>query len=168
MIRLYRFGLLAAVLLLGLVAAGPQPGTESDQTAEVAAITKISDSAYAVFKKAVATSDVDLLLSFFIDTSGVVMPDMNALQGLANIRKRAPLLMRVVGGGKMEITRESMRLHENGQLARDAGTFTVTRKLEDGSTWKFNGTQTLLWKKTAEGVWKLDRAFIGENLRPKR
>jgi len=155
-------------MMPALVAAEPPSIGETDQTAEVAAITKVSDSAYAAFEKAVATSDVNLLLSFFVDTAGVVMPDMNSLQGLENIRKRAPLLMRIVGGGKMEITRTSMRLREDGIIARDAGDFTVTRRLEDGTTWRFDGNHTLFWKKSGDGVWKLDRAFIGEDTRPRK
>ena len=169
MVRLYRLSSFTVVMLIGLLAgsAFAQSGSKPDSSAELATITKISDSAYATFKKAVATTDVNLLLSFFIDTSGVVMPDLNAIQGLDNIRKRAPLLMRVVAGGKLEIKRETMRLREDGLLARDAGKFTVTKKLEDGSTWRFDGTHTLFWKKI-DGVWKLDRVFIGEDPRPKR
>jgi len=166
MIRLYRLGVLAALLIPALVAADTPRKTGKDQTAVTAAVTKVSDSAYAVFKKAVATSNADLLVSFFVDTAGVVMPDENTLTGLDNIRKRAPLLLRIVGGGTMEMERTSMRVQEDGLLARDAGTFTVTRKLDNGGTWRFDGLHTLFWKRTEGGPWKLDRAFIAENPRP--
>jgi ketosteroid isomerase-like protein len=161
---------LSAVLFLVFTApVGAQTSQQQEKkAAELAAITKVSDSAYGVFKKAIATSDIDLLLSFFVDTGGVVMPDMQGLLGLDNIRKSAPTLMRVVGGGDLEIQRESMRLRDELDVARDAGTFTVTRTMEDGSVWRFDGLHTLFWKKTADGVWKLDRAFIGENPRARR
>lgn len=168
MIRLYRLVLLVALLIPGLVAADSSQKTKKDNSAAVAAVTKVSDSAQAVFRKAVATSNVDQLLSFFVDTAGVVMPDKNSLQGLDNIRKRAPLLMRIVGGGTMVMERTSMRVQEDGLFARDAGTFAVTRKLDNGGTWRFDGLYTLFWKKTDDGPWKLDRAFLAENPRPER
>lgn len=169
MVRFHRLGLPAAILIVGLISTTvlAQSDSKPDQSAEEALVTRTSDSAHAVFKKAVATTDVNLLLSFFIDTSGVVMPDLKAIQGLENIRKRAPLLMRVVSGGNLEIVRESLRMKEDGLIARDAGNFTVTKKLEDGGTWKFDGVYTLFWKKTADGTWKIDRAFLGENPKAK-
>ena len=162
--------LLSAVLFVVFtVPAGAQTSQQEEKkAAELAAITKVSDSAYGVFKKAIATSDIDLLLSFFVDTGGVVMPDMQGLLGLDNIRKSAPTLMRVVGGGDLEIHRESMRLRDELDVARDAGTFTLTRTMEDGNVWRFDGLHTLFWKKSPDGVWQLDRAYIGENPRARR
>jgi ketosteroid isomerase-like protein len=151
------------------IASAPVSAQDSDLEAKKQAameeMTKVSDSAYGVFKEAVATSDIDLLLSFFVDTGGVVMPDMKGLLGLDNIRKSAPTLMRVVGGGDLEMKRESIRIRDELDVARDAGRFTVSRQMEDGGTWKFEGLHTLFWVKSEDGTWKLDRAYIGENPR---
>jgi ketosteroid isomerase-like protein len=170
MIRLERlWPIVAAVVLFGSIpaVAGHKPKSKAEMEATRKEITKVSDSAYAVFEKAVATSDANLLTSFFVDTAGVVMPDQNSITGLGNIRSKVPLLLRIVGGAKMDIKRTSMRVMDTVDLARDAGTFTLTRKLEDGGTWKFYGVHTLFWKKTGDGPWKLDRAFLGEDPRHK-
>jgi len=159
--------MMAAVFFLAAVPARPQADDAKSQAKaqDLKTITSVSDSACQMFNKAVAQSDPDLLLSLFLDTAGVVMPDMNSLTGLQELRRRAPLLMAVIGGGKLEMTRSNIRVHDSLDIARDAGYFTLDRKLEDGGNWKFNGYYTLFWKKTEGGIWKIDRAFIGERKR---
>jgi len=123
------------------------------------------DSAQARYSEAVVKGDVQALSSFFTDDAVVIAPNSKAFHGRAEIdTSNAQTLRRAKFTG--------LKLHTDDlQVVGDAGieTGTYEQTLQaQGKTMHDNGSYLVVWRRQANGGWKIYRmAYDSELPAPK-
>ena len=76
--------------------------------------------------------------------------------------KYAPLLMQTVGGAELITSRLKIEfIMDHTDLVREAGGYTLTRKVEGGEGFEWKGNYTVYWR-LREGEWVMERVFISK------
>lgn len=149
---------LAVSLLMGYTAVEaqtPVPGQNVD-------VKKQADSIAAVVGSALLNKDSALLVSIFSDTVGILMPGKKTLTGKGSVAKYASLLFKTVGGGKLETKRTAAeKIKGYTDLAREAGTYTLTKKSDTGQAQVWKGQYTVYWR-FRENTWLIERLFVSD------
>jgi len=150
--------LLLAMLLLA--ASGAQAQAEKDDP--LAPVRTCSDSLLATAVTALANSDSALLASIFIDSVGMLMPGNKPLSGKQIVTKYFPLFFRNCGGGELTTTRLQIDpVRDYDDIVREAGQYTVTRRIDSTQTQRFTGHYTVYWGRR-DSTWVIERLFIAD------
>ncbi|MEW5796670.1 MAG: DUF4440 domain-containing protein [Candidatus Zixiibacteriota bacterium] len=147
-----------AVCLLALYASGAAQSKSPDK---LAAVKAEADSIAVIIGAALAQKDSVLLASALSDTVGIVLPGDKKLDSKAKAARYFWLLMKTVGGSKLERTRTAIEpIAGHADLAREAGAYRLSRTSEAGVTEEWRGKYTVYWRRSGDGGWMIERLFV--------
>ena len=123
---------------------------------EVAAVRQAVDSANTRFQNALTGGDTAALTAAYTDDAQVLAPNMKAAHGLDEI-------MKLHGGmlGAYTVQAASLKTDDlvvSGDYAIETGTYEMTLQPKGKtSSMKDTGKYIVVWKKQADGNWKMFR-----------
>ena len=138
------------LLAVAMIAGSGCVAKKVDLEAERAALMK-ADSDWAA---TLAEKSVDGFTSFFTADAIVMPPHLPVLNGIDAIRDWATTSMSLPGFS-VEWTVTSAEVAASGDMGYTLGTFVFQATMPDGSTITDPGKYTTIWKKQADGSWKV-------------
>ncbi len=110
---------------------------------------------HSVVRKALSEEDGDLLASVFTEDGAIISPDGRVVSGQMTLKTSATLLFMTMGGGDIEISRQSLSVIDG--TAYESGRFVFQRSGDEtNQTWP--GSYVAIWQHE-EGKWKVRRAL---------
>ena len=150
--KIFHLPLVAAAFaaLLAVSCAQPKPAEMPDTRAADEAAIRAAD---ADFVKAAAAKDLDKCMSLYADDAVFLSSGQPAVVGKDNIR---PVIQRMLAA-PMQLTVHvaSVDVARSGDLAMDRGTVEAAVTDKKGKTTTQTSEYVLVWKKGADGVWKI-------------
>ncbi len=137
----------AAALVAGCSQApAPMDTRKADETAIVAAGNALAQAAEA--------KDLDKCMSFYVDDPILIVPGEPAVVGKDAVRKA---FQGFLGASalKLETSGLIIDVAQSGDLAFERGSYANTITDAKGKTTTETGTLALVWKKQADGAWKI-------------
>jgi uncharacterized protein (TIGR02246 family) len=142
--------------------AGCSTGTGEQRQPQVAvrpADTRASDeaairAASAAWSQAAAAKDLDKAVSFYGDGAVVMAPKAPAMHDIENIRKNWAEGFAMPGPGLSWHT-TTVEVARSGELAYENGTYDFLMTGKNGKTSDYKGKYLVIWKKQADGAWKV-------------
>ena len=134
-----------------MAAAACAPAEPPDTRAQDAEAVRKADTA---FSGAAATKNVDAIVSYYTDDAIILPPNAAMGTGRDAIRKEFESMMALPGFGiawqptKVEVAR-------SGDVGYSIGTYDMTMSGVDGRPMKDRGKYVTIWKKQADGSWKV-------------
>ena len=119
---------------------------------DVAAETDAVRKADADWNTAIGSKDVDAFVSFFAADGVLMMPNMPAMNGADAIRAGISPMMPAMS---VSWTATNADVAASGDLAYTTGTYQASMTMPDGTTHPDNGKYATIWKKQADGSWKV-------------
>lgn len=134
---------------------------QTPNTGPIESVKKVSDSLMAIVKTAISQKDSALLSTVLIDTVGIVVTGPVSLRGKQNVVKCFRTLMKKMGGGVFESSRDSLKMVP-GQIdvVNETGKYKITRKTEAAEPQVWKGLYSVFWNKN-DSTWVPGRIFIG-------
>jgi uncharacterized protein (TIGR02246 family) len=137
-------------------ATGDQP---TPQAAAQPVDTRAADeaairAASAAWSQAAAAKDVDKAVSFYGDGAVVMAPKAPAVHDSENIRKGWAEGFAMPGPGLSWHT-TTVEVARSGDLAYENGTYDFVTTGKNGKTSDEKGKYLVIWKKQADGAWKV-------------
>ncbi len=154
--RFLKGSILTAVVGLGamLVACQQQPSEP-----QAPADTRAADEAAlrdldAQWSKATGTNSAEQFVSYFADDASLLPPNVATLTGKEAIQKWATELMAMPG---MAVSWQPTKAEASrgGDLGFTLGTYEMTLNDAKGKPMKDHGKYLTVWKKQADGSWKV-------------
>jgi uncharacterized protein (TIGR02246 family) len=155
MSRIRPFSLLIAAAFIACFAAAcaqPQPAAPPDTRADDEVTIRAADADWA---KAALAKDLEKCMSYYADDAVFISSGVPAAVGKDNIRKNIQALL-AVPGMQMNITVASVDVARSGDLAKDRGTVQATVTDKKGKSSTSTSAYVLVWKKMADGSWKIE------------
>jgi uncharacterized protein (TIGR02246 family) len=156
----------AAVLLW---ACGGQPAADSatksaEPAVDVAAVKQTIEDANARFLDALSKADVSTAAANYADDAILMMPNAPAWQGKQAIVDGFTGFLKEykLSNGKPTTTDVQVA----GDLAVETGTFEWTLTPKSGAAMTDKGKYLTVWKKQADGTWKIIRDINNSDLPP--
>lgn len=140
---------LGLLLALSLTLAGPTQATDLEE------VTAASDKMHSTVRKALAEEDGDLLASVFTEDGAVISPNGRVVSGQLTLKTSATLLFMTMGGGSIEISRQSLSLIDG--TAYESGRY-IFKRSDDETNQSWQGLYVAIWQRE-EGKWKVSRAL---------
>jgi len=146
---------LAAGLAAGLiVACSNKPGVPApppDTRAADEAAIRANDQDFA---RAAQAKDLDRAVAHYMDDAVLFAPGSPAVVGRDNIRK---YFQPIIDGPAMQFTFSDVQVDvaRSGDIAQDRGSFKATGTDAQGKPNTQEGMYVLVWKKQADGSWKI-------------
>ena len=159
--RMVRFSLLLVIvaLMAGVACHAKAPAALSD--ADRAAIKKVAEQGQAMFTA--ATKDNQAYVNFFYTEDAVILPpNAPAVQG-----RKALVSYLEAFPAFSDYKQETQEIVGFGDLAYDRETYSVTMLPPGGPAIKDAGKIIWIWKKQADGGWKLWREIWNSDLAAK-
>jgi ketosteroid isomerase-like protein len=149
-----RVGLLDSLALLSLLAVACSPSSEPPQdsrTEDIEAIRK-ADLAWSA---AQASEGLEGTMSFYVEDAVMLPPNMPMSVGKAAIREASAALG--IASPGISVTWQPMRIEvaRSGEIGYAIGTFEGNAVDSDGNTVPIKGKYVEIWKKQADGTWKV-------------
>lgn len=138
-----------AVALIAGCSQAPAPPTDT-RKADEAAIT----AAGAAFAQAAEAKDLDKCMSFYVDDPVLFVPGAPAVVGTDALRKVWQQFFNVQAL-KLETSGLIIDVAGSGDLALERGSYSNTITDAKGKTTTETGKLVLVWKKQADGSWKI-------------
>jgi uncharacterized protein (TIGR02246 family) len=129
----------------------PKPSAPPDtRAADEAAIR----SADADFAKAAAAKDIDKIVALYMDDAVIFSPGAPAVIGKENIHR---FFEQILAGPSIQFAFSNVTVDvaRSGDLAEDRGSIQVTTTGKDGKPATQSSEYVLVWKKQADGSWKV-------------
>lgn len=120
--------------------------------ADVAAETEAIRKADADWNTAMGSKNVDEFVKYFAADGVLMMPNMPALNGAEAIRSSMSQMMPSIN---VSWTATNAEVAASGDLGYTTGTYQASMTMPDGSTHPDNGKYATIWKKQADGSWKV-------------
>ncbi|MFZ0883955.1 MAG: DUF4440 domain-containing protein [Candidatus Acidiferrales bacterium] len=154
-------GLLSCTVVCATLVAGCSTGTGDHLQPHVAAQpadTRASDeaairAASAAWSKASAAKDIDKAVSFYGDGAVVMSPKAPAVHDSENIRKGWADILTPGPGLSWRTT--TVEVARSGELAYENGEYDFVTTDKNGKTNDEKGKYLVIWKKQADGAWKV-------------
>jgi uncharacterized protein (TIGR02246 family) len=142
---------IVASLTAALIAGCSQtPAPIDTRKADEAAIRAAGDALGQAFE----AKDLEKSLSFYVDDPVLFVPKGPAVVGKDALRKAFQPFM-TVPGLKASTSGVIIDVAQSGDLAFERGSFTNTITDAKGKTTAESGKLVLVWKKLADGSWKI-------------
>lgn len=136
-----------AVLLLS---SGCAQQTRTDaRTSDESAIRELD----AQWSKTAAANDLEGTVSYYSDDATLLPPNAPVVTGKPAIR--ALWASMLVPGGSISWEAKKVDVANSGELAYLTGVYAVTAKDAQGRTLTDHGKEVEVWKKQADGNWKV-------------
>ena len=147
-----RFPLIAVVFAASLVVSCTQPQQKPAEQPDTRAADEATiRTADADFAKAAAAKDLDKCMSLYEDDAVLFSPGSPAVMGKGNIRN----VIQRMQGIQLTINVASVEVSRSGDLALDRGTVQAPVTDKKGKTTAQTSEYVLVWKKQADGAWKV-------------
>jgi uncharacterized protein (TIGR02246 family) len=140
----------AAIAALIFAACSEPPAPVDRRKADEAAIRAAGDALGQAFE----AKDLEKSLSFYVDDPVLIVPKSPAVIGKDALRKAFQPFM-AVPGLKLSTSGVIIDVAQSGDLAFERGSFTNTITDSKGKTTTETGKLVLVWKKQADGSWKI-------------
>ena len=167
--------ILIALAALAAMACGTKAGTASDTTkpaaatlapaTDVTALRALIDSAQARYIGAATSGDTATLSAMYTDDAIVQEPNRKGLHGRAEIEKS--LAATFAGARIPSLKLKTEDLATGGDYAIETGSYEQTVQPKSGKAINDVGKYLVVWKKQADGSWKLFREIYNSDLPPK-
>jgi ketosteroid isomerase-like protein len=105
--------------------------------------------------------DIDAFLQPMADDVWVYPPNAQAFQGPAAAHE---YFTRGYSEGLRSLQRRTTGLERSGNIAYETGTYTIQTPGQGGATTTDNGKYVHVWKRSAEGAWRIHVAMWNSNL----
>jgi len=142
-----RFLVLLAIVMVAMISL-----SSCAKKADVAADTEAVRKADADWSTAMGTKNVDEFMKYFADDGVLMMPNMPAMNGAATIRSSIEPMMPSMS---VSWTATNAEVAASGDLAYTTGTYQASMTMPDGTMHPDNGKYATVWKKQADGSWKV-------------
>lgn len=150
----FRFPLIAAVLATSLAVSCAQPQQKTSEAPDTRAADEAAiRTADADFAKAAAAKDLDKCMSLYEDDAVLFAPGSPAVVGKENIRNAIQRML--AAPMQLTINVASVDVARSGDLAMDRGTIQGSVMDKNGKTTARTSEYVLVWKKQADGAWKV-------------
>ncbi len=156
---MHRTSWLSAVVV-GLVVAGCT-ATESDPTADTAAVRQELTDRMAAYKEALMSGDAEQALGFWTPDGRVLEPG----QDLSGDELHEFLREFFNTGRVISVDIEAYDQFVHGDVAYDVGEYDEIVEVE-GEQQTIQGYYFLRWEKGTDGVWRIDRVVTGPREAP--
>lgn len=138
----------AGLVLMPTACSGP---VSSDSRAADEAAIRQSDAASL---KAIAAKQLDTTVSFYEEGASVMIPNAPIVTGREEIRK-AWVQMFAAPGFTLAPQTTKLEVARSGDLAYVQGTYRATANDAEGASATDRGKFVVVWKKQADGTWKI-------------
>ena len=154
----------AALSALAMACEKPESAEmdEAPTAAEIAAVRSAIESANAVAVAAVNAGDVAKLLPYYTDDAMFMFPNAPAMRGRADIEAGLKAMMEGATFTDMKLTIEDVMLA--GDIAVETGSMEMTITPKGGKAMADKGKFIVVWKRQADGSWKIVRDISNSNL----
>jgi uncharacterized protein (TIGR02246 family) len=142
----------------------PQPAAPPDTRVADEATIRAADADWA---KAALAKDLEKCMSYYADDAVFISSGVPAAVGKDNIRKNIQGLL-AVPGMQMNIAIASVFVARSGDLAMDQGTVQATVTDKKGKSSTSTSEYVLVWKKMADGSWKIEADTSANQQMPQR
>ncbi len=139
-----RYLVLLAILMVALTGCAKK----ADVAAERDALMK----ADADWSTAMGSKNVDEFMKYFAADGVLMMPNMPALNGAEAIQSTMSQMMSSIN---VSWTATNADVAASGDLGYTTGTYQASMTMPDGTTHPDNGKYATVWKKQADGSWKV-------------
>jgi uncharacterized protein (TIGR02246 family) len=137
-----------AFALIGTVAC------EVHQRADLATDLEALRSKDAALTKAVADKDLERILEFYADDASILPMEEPIVSGKQAIRREWSHILGIPGFRNTGTATE-VEVSRAGDLGYTRGTYATAFDLADGTTATEHGKSVSVWKKQADGSWKV-------------
>ena len=134
----------ALILLAGLLAFAP-PARAEDVAGTI-------DAANAKMEKDYAAGDAKAIAEAYAEDGVMLPPDATVVKGRDAVAK---LWKSWLDAGQKNLKLKSTSVESDGNLAYEIGDFSLDVPGEDGSMSAATGNYVVVWKKGADGAWRL-------------
>ena len=157
-----KFTLLAMLAILATMAMVWADSNGADADAKAADIESLRQAAIALLATAEA-QELDKLVAYFLDDALFMAPNAPALKGKAAIREVLSHFFEIPGFSiKWQPT--YVEISSSGDLGYTIGTNVMTFDGPNGKPIVDNGKYTTIWKKDADGTWKVAVDMFNTNM----
>lgn len=160
--------LIVAAACMACLAAGcaqrQQPAAPPDTRAADEATIRAADADWAT---AALAKDLEKCMSYYADDAIFISSGVPAAVGKDNIRKNIQELLSIPGL-QLNITVASVDVARSGDLAMDRGTVQATVTDKKGNSVTNTSDYVLVWKKMADGSWKIEADTSANEKMPQR
>lgn len=129
---------------------------------EIAAVRTAIDAANAVTVAALNAGDVAKMLTNYTDDAVLMLPNAPAMRGHAGMDAGIKAMMETVTISDVKVTVEDVML--SGDIAVETGSNEMTLTPKGGKPMVDKGKYVVIWKRQADGSWKIVRDVNNSNL----
>ncbi len=155
-----RLALCACLALLLFASACTQPPQPDTRAADEAAVR----DADAQWSKTAGSGDVDGTVSYYVDDASLLPPNAPIANGKQAIRAMWASLL--VPGTTISWDASKVEVARSGDLATVMGTYQDSMKDPQGNPVNDRGKFVEVWKKQADGKWKVVADIFNSDLPP--
>lgn len=148
--------LVVSLGLLGLAAACSQPAQAPPPKPDLAAIETTIRDADKAWSDAASAKDLDKTVSFYADDANFLMAGLPLATGKDNVRKDWSTLLSDPNLVTISFAPTSVHVNEDGDMAYEIGTYELVTKDKKGKQNTEKGKFAVVWKKQADGSWKVE------------
>jgi len=142
------------VVAVGLIAC--QPADTFDAEAAKAEIEAVN----AKFAEAIANQDAEAVAALYTEDAWLMPAHHAMLTGRDGVRSH---MEQVFGMGVQSLSLTTKELRGHGNMAYEIGTFTATIGMGEEATMEDEGKYIVIWRKGADGQWRIHRDIWNSN-----
>jgi uncharacterized protein (TIGR02246 family) len=165
-----RPAILAIASLVASLGCAPRAAVDADTASvrqagapnDVASVQRAIDSAEARFNVALMKGDVATIASLYADDAVILAPGMKAARGPAE--RMAMHKAMLAGVSYPAVALQSEDLIVTGDYAIETGSYRMTIQPAKGKAMEDVGKFVSVWKKQADGSWKMIRDIANTDL----
>ena len=155
-----KLALCGCLALLILASACTSPAPPDTRAADETAIRALD----AQWSKTAAANDLDGAVSYYADDASLLPPNAPIAADKPAIRALWAALL--VPGNSLSWEASKVDVSRSGDLAYIVGTYTLTTKDARGNPVNDRGKFVEVWKKQADGKWKVEADIFDSDLPP--
>jgi uncharacterized protein (TIGR02246 family) len=139
-------------------------GVAATAAADAGAVRQAIEASNAKFVDAVKKSDSTTIADNYADDAIVMAPGTEAWRGRDAVRKGFTGMMTQAPAKEFKLTSDDVTV--GGDLAVETGTYEMTMQPKGGKEMKDKGKFVVVWKRQADGSWKIVRDVFNSDVPP--
>lgn len=149
------------VIVTAALSCGPTPQSMPDTRAADEAAIRDADIAWSSMAE---TRDLEAIVSYYTDDVIVLLPNMPAVVGKEAARELNRSMLAIQLSVKWQP--ERVEAARSGDIGYARGTYVLTVRGPDGAPVTDKGNYVEIWKKQADGSWKVAVEIFNSDLPP--
>jgi uncharacterized protein (TIGR02246 family) len=150
------------VAMAGCSPASAPPGGTASTAQDVAALRSAIENTNPRFLDAFKRGDKAAMLAYYTEDAVVMMPNQPASRGRAAIDQSYTEFLSQMSYKDGGVRTQDVMV--SGDLAVETGTYTWTLTMKSGGEISDNGKYVTVWKRQADGSWKIARDINNSDL----